>query len=172
MTPFRGNKRDFESEVRPHLAVLYRVAKRMCCRPEEAEDMVGQTLMKAVRAWDGFDGEYVRSWLIRILRNEVLNKRRDDHAHPAVPLSEPVVEAESFWDEVHWRLAAERILEELSDLPDEYRLAVQLCDVEQMTYEEAADAMEVPVGTVRSRLFRGRQILRNRLAGAVVLENG
>ena len=68
-----------------------------------------------------------------------------------------------FWDEVIVRLDADRVLVELERLPDIYQLAIQLIDVEQLTYEEAAQALEVPIGTVRSRLFRGREMLRNRL---------
>jgi RNA polymerase sigma-70 factor, ECF subfamily len=101
----------------------------------------------------------------------VLNKRREEGARPTtVAMEAAELEGESFWDEVHWRMASEKVLEALDTLPEEYRMAVQLCDVEQMSYEEAADAMEVPVGTVRSRLFRGRQHLRNRLVEVVALE--
>ena len=117
--------------MRPELAVLYRVARRICDCPEDAEDAVGQTLMKAAKAWASFDGVFLRSWLIRILRNEVLNKRREDRARPAtVAIDEEMIEAKSFWDDVHWKLASERIVQELDELPQEYPHAVQQCDVE------------------------------------------
>lgn len=157
--------RDFETTVRPEMAVLYRVARRMCGSDSLAEDMVSQTLLKAFRAWQRFDGQYVRSWLIKILRNEVLNQRRTQLARPQeAELEETSGVTEGFWDQVNWKLAGERILLELNELPSEFRMAVQLCDVEQLSYEEAAAAMDVPIGTVRSRLFRGRARLRDRLA--------
>ncbi|MCG9894005.1 MAG: sigma-70 family RNA polymerase sigma factor, partial [Fimbriimonadaceae bacterium] len=123
------------------------------------------TLVKAYQAWERFDGRHLRSWLIRILRNERLMAIRSEK--PSVSLEEEDVAEpvqEPFWNEVAWRAHAHRVLEELERLPDSFRLAIQLCDVEDMSYEEAAEALEIPIGTVRSRLFRGRQMLRNRLA--------
>jgi RNA polymerase sigma-70 factor (ECF subfamily) len=70
---------------------------------------------------------------------------------------------DGFWEQVSWNAVGENILRELDKIPEEYRLAVALCDVEEMSYEEAAQALEVPVGTVRSRLFRGRRLLRAKL---------
>lgn len=69
-----------------------------------------------------------------------------------------------FWDAILWRDQVGRILEALDGLPEEYRTAITLCDLEQMSYEDAAEAMEVPIGTVRSRVFRGRRLLRERLS--------
>lgn len=158
-------RRDFERAVRDELPVLYRVARRMGCTEEEAEDVVQTTLLKAFKSYDSFDGNYFRSWLIRILRNERLMLLRtpivttsldDDEEFHEIPV-------EPFWDEVAWRLQAGRILEELTQLPDIYRMVLQLCDVEDLTYEEAATALDIPVGTVRSRLFRARTMLRQRL---------
>lgn len=162
--------RDFESSVRPHLSVLYRVGLRLTRNAEEAEDLVSQTMVNAFNAWSRFDGDYVRSWLIKILRNEFLNVQRRKGSRPVeVELDDAEGVSDTSWTEVVGRLEAGRILEEVDRLPEEYRLAVTLCDVEQMSYEEAAEAMDVPVGTVRSRLFRGRARLRQRL-GHVVAE--
>lgn len=150
--------------MRKELPVLYRVARRMGCTAEEAEDVVQTTLVKAYQAWERFDGRHLRSWLIRILRNERLMLLRG--AHPTESLDEPhALEAadQPFWDEVSWKLAADRIKEEMERLPEVYRMTVHLCDVEELTYEEAAEVMEVPIGTVRSRLFRARAMLRKRL---------
>ncbi len=162
---FWSRNRDFEGSVRGELPVLYRVARRMGCSSEEAEDVVQTTLVKAYQAWDRFDGRHLRSWLIRILRNERLMLLRG--AHPTESLDEPAAaEAaeEPFWDEMTWRLAADRIKDEMERLPEVYRMTIHLCDVEELTYEEAAEVMEVPIGTVRSRLFRARAMLRKRLS--------
>ncbi len=159
-----GAEQGFERAMRDELPVLYRVARRMGASPEEAEDAVQTTLMKAYQNWSRFDGRHLRSWLIRILRNERLMTLRS--AKPVESLDQegmPEPFEETLWDEVAWRMQADRILEELELLPEHYRMAVQLCDVEQMSYEEAAEAMEVKVGTVRSRLFRARAMLRQRL---------
>lgn len=160
-----GHERDFESLVQGHLAVLYRVARRMGCTAEEAEDTVQNTLVKAYRAWGTFDGRHLRSWLIRILRNERLMVLRSKNEQTtSLDESEPFeIPDEPFWDELGWKLQAEKVVEELQALPEIYKLAIQLCDVEEMSYEDAAEAMDIPIGTVRSRLFRARAMLRQRL---------
>ena len=165
--PFRNGKASFEKSVKGELAVLYRVARRMGTSQEQAEDLVQTTLIKAYQAWDRFDGRHLRSWLIRILRNERLMALRTEKYESS--LDEPdatEVADQPFWDELSWKMAADKVLLELQQLPDIYQMAIQLCDVEQMSYEEAAEAMDVPIGTVRSRLFRARAMLRNRLCGA------
>lgn len=169
----RARKPDFESAVRPELPLLYRVARRLASNADEAEDLVQQTLVKAYRAWDRFDGSYLRSWLMRILRNETAYaKRREASGVQYAELNEEVGGEDGLWDSVAWRDQAQRILRELDRLPEEYRLAVTLCDVEEMSYEEAAAAMEVPIGTVRSRVSRGRALIRSRLTGGVTARDG
>lgn len=157
------SKPDFEKSVRPELPILYRVARRLSRSEDEASDLVQQTLMKAFQAWSRFDGRFLRSWLIQILRNENLMRIRSSGKHEEIELDDQIATDEPFWDEVHWRSQVHRILEELDRIPEEFRLTVTLCDIEQMTYEEAAIAMNVPVGTVRSRLSRGRALVRARL---------
>lgn len=172
--PWFRKKADFESNVQGELAVLYRVARRMGCNNEEAEDVVQSTIIKAYKAWEKFDGRHLRSWLIRILRNErlmALRSREDQHASIDEAENYEIPE-EPFWEDLSWKLQAEKIIEELQNLPDIYRMAVHLCDVEELTYEEAAEAMDVPVGTVRSRLFRARAMLRQRLAHCIEVPTG
>lgn len=162
--PKPNQRLQYERSVKGELAVLYRVARRMGATPEQAEDLVQTTLVKAYQAWDTFDGRFLRSWLIRILRNERLMELRADRHEPSLDQNPEIeVAAGPFWDEVGRKLEADRILTELNALPDIYKLAIHLIDVEQMSYEEAAEVMEVPIGTVRSRLFRGREMLRNRM---------
>ncbi|MDI9636535.1 sigma-70 family RNA polymerase sigma factor [Kamptonema cortianum] len=157
-------KEDFEHHVASELPVLFRVARRMGCSAEEAEDVVQQTMLKAFRAWHTFDGRHIRSWLIRILRNERLMELRSKKS--TVSLDEPETDEIAdapFWQDVAGNFGLELIINEINELPEIYRWVVQLCDVEETTYEEAAEALDVPIGTVRSRLFRARAILRDRL---------
>ena len=146
------------------LAVLYRVARRLGTTSEEAEDLVQVTLIKAFKNWHQFDGRYLRSWLVRILRNERLAGLRSRKSEPDwEELSEEAAVEAPFWPTVEDHLEVDKIHKAIDLLAEPYKMAVQLCDVEQMSYEEAAVAMEVPVGTVRSRLFRARVELRRKL---------
>ena len=159
--------------MKPELAVLFRVAKRMGCSDAESEDLVQITLIKAFQAWDRFDGRHVRSWLIRILRNERLMQVRTarDVLSLDTPEADEVAE-EDFWPRLEGRLTAELLMEAIENLPELYRLTIQLCDVEQMSYEEAAEAMDIPIGTVRSRLFRARSLVRSAMADHMSSPNG
>lgn len=157
---------DLESVALSQLPLLYRVALRMTRSPHEAEDLVGQTLLRAAAAWHRFDGAHPRSWLIKIMRNEFLGSIRQTSGRPpAVSLEEFELSEEGLEANLHQRSDVRAILDSLEQLPIEYRLAVTLCDVEELSYEEAAEAMEVPIGTVRSRLSRGRKLLQHQLAG-------
>lgn len=156
-------KPDFEKVVDQELPLLYRVALRLTRNPAEAEDLVGQTLYLAARAWAVFDGAHPRSWLLRILRNEHLGSlRKNQNTTSLDETSEP--STEGYWQEIDWSLVGEQILKVLDMLPEDYRLAVTLCDVEELTREEAAEALEIPIGTINSRLHRGRAMLRAKLA--------
>ena len=148
------------------LEMLTRVALRLTGNHADAEDAVGQTLVIAYEKWDQFDGRYLRSWLIQILRNEwlqVVRKRKSRGEVQADLVQEP---ADEFWMAIDRKLEAEEILNALAALDDDYRMAVTLCDVEQMSYEEAASALAVPLGTLQSRLYRARKQLRARLVRA------
>ncbi len=161
---FWNRQPDFERSVRSELPVLYRVARRLARDPEAAQDLVQQTLLCAYKGWARFDGGFLRSWLIRILRNEHLaGQPRATREAREVELDEAAFAEDGGWDRIIWRNQAHRILEEVERLPDDFRLAIQLCDVEEMSYSEAALAMNVPVGTLKSRLFRARSAIRRRL---------
>lgn len=164
--------RDFETCLREELPVLFRVAKRLSKSTDTAEDLVGQTLYAAIRFQKSFDGRHLRSWLIKILRNEFNSLMRREAARPTIVLDEVDGEIESFWEEVHWKVDAATLLRELDNLSEEHRMIIQLCDVEEMSYEEAASALDIPIGTVRSRLFRARAKLRDRCAELVYVEGG
>jgi RNA polymerase sigma-70 factor, ECF subfamily len=148
------------------MGLLYRVARRLAGSADDAEELVQQTLIRAFQAWSRFDGRKLVAWLLRIMRNEHYAKFRS--APPPAQLPETEAEEpadETLWDTLCTREQSKKILEELQALPVEYRMAVHLCDVEELSYEEAAEVMEVPIGTVRSRLSRGRCMIREQLDG-------
>ena len=162
--PARPTKPPFSDIVDSEIPVLYRMAKTLTSDDSDAEDLVAQTLLLAAKAWDRFDGEYPRSWLIKILRNEFFGTVRKKANQPQVQLgsiAEP--SDEGYWEDIDSKLALQDILTELKMLPDDYKAVLALCDIEELSYEEASIALEIPVGTVRSRLHRGRKLLRSRL---------
>lgn len=161
----RGARQTFEDVALRELPVLYRMAQRFLGSGPDAEDLVSQTLLLAAKGWASFDGRFPRSWLIKIMKNEFLRLRRSSHSAPVGfgDAPEPCDEGRE-WRDLDTQLLSETIISELDGLPEEYRLAVSLCDVEEMSYDEAARALEVPIGTIRSRLFRGRRLLRDKLA--------
>lgn len=146
------------------LEVLYRVARRMTLNDADAEDIVSQTLLNAYKHWDEFDGRHARSWLIRILNNEwlyLLRKRKTRSEVGMEATAEPA--DENFWKAIDVQMEFKEVVNALDELPEEYRVAVTLCDMEELTYESAAEVLGVPIGTIRSRVFRGRRILRHKL---------
>ncbi len=167
----------FEQDVVPYLGQLYPAALRMTRNASDAEDLVQETFAKAYAAFHQFrPGTNLRAWLHRILANTFINtyrkKRRepvqalggdfqDDWRVSTDPLSPPARSAEA---EALERLAGSDILGALRDLPEEFRMAVYLADIEGYPYKEIAEIMGTPIGTVMSRLHRGRSKLREKLA--------
>ncbi|MDQ2987249.1 MAG: RNA polymerase sigma factor [Armatimonadota bacterium] len=161
-----GRRPTFERAIRPELPVLYRVARRIVRQEADAEDLVQKCLVRAFRAWASFDGRYLRSWLIKILRNEAIAEGRGLEANADfLPLDKATGEIDSVWDRIEWKLRCDLIIEQLGELSIEHRLPIQLCDVEELSYEEACEALDIPMGTLKSRLCRGRRLLRDRLIG-------
>lgn len=154
----------FESVALQELPMLYRIARRLTLDPVDAEDLVGQTLAKAAGAWKSFDGDHARSWLIKIMKNEHITAYRRKKARPEKAPLDAELAGEDPWEEVSWKAVGDQIWGAVDALPEDYRLTLSLCDVEELTYEQAAKAMDIPVGTVRSRLFRARRLLRASLA--------
>lgn len=166
----------FREFVVPEIDVLYRVALSITRSAVDAEDLVQDTLVRAYRAIGHFDGRHPRAWLLTILRNAQANRTR--RQRPDL-LDDP--------DEVLQRLSAshdrrsepetvlmDRLLDEhldaaLRGLPERFRLAVELIDVDELSYEEAAAILDVPVGTLTSRVSRGRKRIRDHLGRAGVL---
>ena len=175
LTPDR--KAVFEQDVVPFMGQLYPAALRMTKNPTDAEDLVQETIAKAYVAFHQFrPGTNLRAWLHRILANTFINSYRKRRREPvqapgaevqedwqvsADRLSAPVRSAEA---EALDRLADSDILDALRDLPEDFRVAIYLADIEGYPYREIAEMMGTPIGTVMSRLHRGRGRLREKLA--------
>lgn len=159
----------FDDEALPHLDLLYRVALRLTGDPAAAEDLVQDTILKALRGWKSFrPGSNARAWLVTILRNQFINGWRKVKRAPqqvdveAVPEfvdgDNPDPEGRFFA-----ALVDDEVLAALDALPDDFRDVVVLSDLEGLPYAEVAEALDIPVGTVKSRLFRARRILQGTL---------
>jgi RNA polymerase sigma-70 factor (ECF subfamily) len=166
----------FEREALPFMAELYAAALRMTRNPSDAEDLVQETFLRAYRGFAGFEpGTNLRAWLYRILTNAYINVYRKRQREPQTVSDEEVPEwylFEKLGGESAEASAEARVLESLPDedvqealaaLPEQFRLAVLLADVEGFSYKEIADILDVPIGTVMSRLHRGRRALEKRL---------
>jgi RNA polymerase sigma-70 factor (ECF subfamily) len=164
---------EFERLVGPYLAQLYPAALRMTRNASDAEDLVQETLAKAYVAFHQFTpGTNLRAWLHKILSNTFVNSYRKTRRQPALATTDqwqtgadacaPV--ARSAEAEALDRLGDSEVLRALRDLPKDFRTAVYLADIEGYPYREVAAMMGTPIGTVMSRLHRGRDRLRRALA--------
>jgi len=167
LTP--DQQRAFEAEALPHLDMLYRFGLHLTGVATQAEDLVQETMLRAWRGWGRFEsGTNVRAWLMTILRHLFINQYRKDRRRPAeVDLDDvdptSVFEAVGGVDpEGHFfsQITDERVLRAIEDLPPDYRATLLLSDGEGLSYAEIAQVLEVPIGTVRSRLFRARRRLQ------------
>ncbi len=167
-------RENFARYVVPEIDLLLRVATSMTRRPSDAEDLVQDTLLRAYRSIDRFDGEHPRAWLLTIMRNAEINRHRRRRpellrdqdatlatlaAVPSAGSAEPesVVVGEAF-DAV--------VADAYRALPARHQEVVMLVDIDGLTYAEAAEFLGIPVGTVMSRLHRARSRMRDRLAAA------
>lgn len=155
---------NFEATLLSELPVLYRVARRLTLQESDAEDLVSQTILQAHKLWPTFDGQFPRSWLIRVMRNDWLNHVRKSKVRASVAITDVSEPSDNeFWCPIDRNLDHEEVLGAIDQLPEDFRIVLCLCDIEEMTYDEAAETLMIPVGTVRSRLFRARRILRSQL---------
>ena len=168
--------RGFEREALPHMDAVFRFALRLSGSHAEAEDLVQETFLKAFRSWSQYTpGTRCKSWLLTICRNVFLRSRERVRLHREILEREVVFNEASqevvqpIWamlpssdpeGEFFSAIVGDVVLNAIDDLPEEYRSAVILSDVEGLSYAEIVEVMGVPVGTVKSRLFRARRHLQ------------
>ena len=171
-------RRRFQEDALPLLDSLYAGALRMTRNPADAEDLVQETMLRAYRAFDRFEaGTNLKAWLFRIMTNAYINTYRKKQREPKKVSSEEIEDFDLYQElknhDPDINRSAETvvldsivdtdIIEALDDLPEQFRLAVLLSDLQDFSYAEMAEIMDVPLGTVMSRLHRGRKALQKRL---------
>lgn len=156
-----GRSSRFERDALPHLPAIYRMARQLV-GVGAADDLVQETFLRAWKYFETFDSATnCRAWLFRILRNVWIGRWRASRLElPLVDTGEEQIEPYYDWEDEFLRdeMSAE-VERALSELPSDYRLAILLADVEELTYQEIARITECPIGTVMSRLNRGRKML-------------
>ena len=173
-----ADKKRFQGDALPLLDSLYAGALRMTRNPADAEDLVQETMMRAYRSFDRFEeGTNLKAWLFRIMTNAYINTYRKKQREPLKVSHDEIEDFDLYrelkqhdpqWDAtpeniVLSNLVDSDIIDAIDDLPEQFRLAVVLSDVEGFSYAEMAEIMDVPLGTVMSRLHRGRKALQQRL---------
>jgi RNA polymerase sigma-70 factor (ECF subfamily) len=172
-------RREFEATALPLINNLYGAAMRLTRDPAEAEDLVQDSMVRAFRFWSTFQqGTNIKAWMFTILRNTFINgyhrrgRKRDFQNDvnsqmrslgPTVALANSTSQPPGPEEAVSSEITQMRIREALDSLPPDYRLAVTLADLEGLSYKEIAEVMECPIGTVMSRIYRGRKILHKLL---------
>jgi len=166
---------DFNDEIIPHLDALYNFGLRLTADPNDAEDLVQDTIVKAYRFFSSYEkGTNAKAWLFRILKNSYINNYRKKSKKPSEVDYDEVAsfyesiraertETSDLEDKMFRDLIDDDLSEALNSIPEDFRTVVLLCDVEDFTYEEIANMLDVPIGTIRSRLHRGRNLLKAQL---------
>jgi len=161
----------------PHLDALYRSAYQLAQDPTAAEDLVQDAMLQAYRFWDKYQkGTNCRAWLLRIQRNLYINQYRKKTRQPSKvdyedldryydQVVEPAIVDSNLnpAEELFNNLVDDEIIDALEELPEEFRDVVILSDMQDLSYKEIADQLDIPIGTVRSRLSRGRKLLQSML---------
>ncbi|HLR77306.1 MAG TPA: sigma-70 family RNA polymerase sigma factor [Balneolaceae bacterium] len=168
-------QQDFEEEIIPHLDAMYNFALRLTADPSSAEDLVQDSIVKAYRFFNSYEkGTNAKAWLFRILKNSYINNYRKQSKQPGKVDYDEVAsfyetiradrtDTSDLEDRMFRDLIDDDISKALDELPEDFRTVVLLCDIEDFTYEEIANMLDVPIGTIRSRLHRGRNLLKSQL---------
>ncbi len=167
----KKERRRFEVLALPHMDSLYNAALRMARNDADAQDLVQETYIKAFRSFHTYRKEgNCKAWLFKILTNTFINKYRKEKRGPdwvdfekVAPFHPSVREGRSPEQEIFDQLLSDDVEDALRKLPEEFRVAVWLSDMERLPYAEIAEVLDCPIGTVRSRISRGRKMLRERL---------
>ncbi len=168
----------FEEEALELADQVYRVARRLVSTREEAEDLVQETYARAFRSWRSYQpGTNLRAWLLRILTNLNIDRgRREQRAPDLQSLDDDEFglfrslddgSAGEDVDRLVERLSQDAVVQALSSVPHDFRDVIVLVDIGDFTYQDAAQILDIPVGTVMSRLHRGRRILKNELESTI-----
>lgn len=170
-------KADFDKEAMPHMKLLHNYAYKMTFSQLDADDLLQETYLRAFRFFHKFEkGTNCKAWLFRIMKNLFINKYRKNQKEPGKVDYEDI---ENFFDnirsdridstdlqqKVFSNLLDDDVTNALNSLQDDFKTVVILCDLEGLSYEEIADFIQCPIGTVRSRLHRGRKMLQEKLYG-------
>ncbi|MBL8190677.1 MAG: sigma-70 family RNA polymerase sigma factor [Acidobacteria bacterium] len=164
------NLEDFESAAMPHLNDLFRTARRVIGSQTEAEDVVQETYLQAWKSFHRFEpGTNCRAWLFKILFHVISHHRRKLFKLPVADIAEETLAESAVYSPApNQHLADEEILAAFNKLPQLYRAVVILADVQEFSYKEIAATLNIPLGTVMSRLNRGRKILRQALSSSKI----
>lgn len=168
-------KKNFDKEAMPHMKLLYNYAMRMTGNQMDADDLLQDTFMRAYRFFHGFQqGTNCKAWLFRIMKNCYINRYRQNKKEPGMvdyedvenfydTIKDEVIDPNDLQHKVFSNLLDDDVHSALNSLQDDYKTVVILCDLEGLSYEEISEFLNCPIGTVRSRLHRGRKILERYL---------
>jgi RNA polymerase sigma-70 factor, ECF subfamily len=178
MLAAKGKRTEFERTALVHIDAMYGAAYRLTRNPRDAEDLVQDSLVRAYRFWDSFQQDSnCKAWLLRIVTNTFINeyqrRKRSREVLDAATSEQAATDGVLVHTEANDKQSPEKAMlaasvsddvqRALEQLPDDFRTAVILCDMQGLSYKEIAEIMECPVGTVMSRLFRGRKLLAQSL---------
>jgi RNA polymerase sigma-70 factor (ECF subfamily) len=168
-------EKEFLEEAIPHMNLLYSSARYLTNDSDDADDLVQDTYLKAYRFWDKYEkGTNIRAWLFRIMKNSYINRYRKEVKEPNLVNFDEIQEFytslkvessdnENLEKKIFSGILDDEVSDALDSLPPDFKTVVILCDIENLTYEEIAEFIDIPVGTVRSRLHRGRKMLQSKL---------
>ncbi len=164
--PNQQTLNEFETAAMPHMNDLYRTARRILGCQTEAEDVVQETYLQAWKSYHRFEsGTNIRAWMFKIMFHVIHHHRRKAYRLVTVKEEESFVFDQLTYDPpVPQELRDEDVLAALDRVPENYRAVILLADVQEFSYKEVAETLDIPIGTVMSRLNRGRKLLRSTLS--------
>ena len=171
----KQRKIDFDLEAMPHMNLLHNYAYKMTFNQLDADDLLQETFLRAFRFFHKFEkGTNCKAWLFRIMKNLFINRYRKNQKEPGKvdygeienffdTIRSEKMESSDLQQKVFSNLLDDDVTKALNSLQDDFKTVVILCDLEGLSYEEIADFVQCPIGTVRSRLHRGRKMLQEKL---------